>query len=275
MLKLGKIKFFSFLLFLPLLIFLWPVQLYGNTSYIMLLGDSMTPTIESGTFVVVKPEQEYLLGDIIAFVNEDNRNVVHRIVEQADKGFITKGDNNRKTDPKIVPIENIVGRTIFVVPYVGFTSLFLQTPIGMSIFGIWALAMFAKRKSKQTNNEKQENFLIFKITFMAILINYVLTQSVLWLDITASKIMNIPLSNYFEPATANTVTFSLLTIAIFVLYFFMYKIQYDKTDEVKPLKVIFSLSAIMILALQLISVISTIPFIVTIINEQKLIPPLF
>jgi len=241
----------------------------------MLLGDSMTPTIESGTFVVVKPEQEYLLGDIIAFVDEDNRNVVHRIVEQTDEGFITKGDNNRKNDPGVISVEKVVGRTIFVLPYVGFTSLFLQTPLGLSIFGIWALVMFAKRKSKQNNNEKQESFLIFKIGFISILINYILTQIALGLNIPVSKIMNTPLLNYFDPSMANTITFSLLTIAIFTLYFFMYKIQYNKTDEVIPLKIIFSLSGIMILALQLISIISIIPFFVNIINDQKLIPPLF
>ncbi len=232
----------------------------------MLVGNSMHPTIESGTFVVIKPEQQYFLGDIIAFVNENNRNVIHRIIEQTDEGFITKGDNNRRNDPGILPLEKIVGRSIFVVPYVGFTLLFLQTPIGMSIFGIWALAMFVKSKPKKSKKEGQEIFLIFKIGFISVLINYVLTQSALGISIYASKIMNIPLSNYFEPDTANTMIFSLLTIAISALYFFMYKIQYNKTDEVKLLKIIFSLSGIMILALQLISIINIIPFFVDMIN---------
>ena len=273
--KHGKIKLLSLLLILPLLIYFWPVQLSGNTSYIMLLGDSMYPTIESGTFVIVKPEQEYFLGDIIAFVNEDNRNVVHRIVEQTDEGFITKGDNNRKIDPKVVPLENVVGRSIFVVPYVGFTSLFLQTPLGISIFGIWALAMFAKNRPKKSNKEGQESFLILKIGFISVLINYVMTQSALGININSSKLMNIPFSNILEPSIANTVSFSMLSIAIFMLYFFVRSIQDKKTDETKLLKLIFSLGGIMILVLQLISIINIIPFFVNIINEQELISSLF
>ena len=241
----------------------------------MLVGNSMHPTIDSGTFVVAKPEQQYFLGDIIAFVNEDNRKVVHRIVEQHDDGFITKGDNNRRNDPGILPLEKVMGRSIFVVPYVGFTSLFLQTPIGMSIFGIWALAMFVKSRPKKSKKEGQESFLILKIGFISVLINYVLTQSALGININMSKTMNIPLSNYLEPSIANTVTFSMLSIAIFVLYFFIYSIQDKKTDEIKPLKLIFSLGGIMILVLQIISIIKIIPFFTNIINEQELISSLF
>lgn len=273
--KLRKIKLFSLLLILPLLIYFWPVQLSGNTSYILLLGDSMYPTIESGTFVIVKPEQEYFLGDIIAFVNEDNRNVVHRIVEQTDEGFITKGDNNRNKDPKVVPLENVVGRSIFVAPYVGFTSLFLQTPLGISIFGIWALTMFAKSRPKKSKKEGQESFLIFKIGFISVLINYIMTQCALGININSSKLMNIPFSNILEPSIANTVSFSMLSIAIFMLYFFVRSISNKKTDETKFLKLIFSLGGIMILVLQLISIINIIPFFVNIINEQELISSLF
>ena len=105
-----KIKLFLLLLLLPVAIYLWPSQIYGNTSYIMLLGNSMSPTIESGTFVIVKSEQDYFLGDIIAFINEDNRNVVHRIIEKTDTGYITKGDNNPRDDPGIVKMEDIVGK---------------------------------------------------------------------------------------------------------------------------------------------------------------------
>ncbi len=273
--KLGKIKLLSLLLILPLLIYFWPVQLSGNTSYIMLIGNSMYPTIESGTFVVVKPEQEYFLGDIIAFGNEDNRNVIHRIVEQTDEGFITKGDNNQKIDPKVVPLENVVGRSIFVAPYVGFTSLFLQTPLGISIFGIWAFAMFVKSRPKKSKKEGQESFLIFKIGFISVLINYVMTQIALGININSSKLMNIPFSNILEPSIANTVSFSMLLIAIFVLYFFVHNIHDKKTDETKLLKLIFSLGGIMILLLQLISIINLIPFFVNIITEQELISSLF
>lgn len=270
-----KIKILVVLLFIPILIYFWPVQLYGDTTYIMLVGNSMYPVIESGTFVVLKQEQQYFLGDIIGFVNEDNKNVVHRIVDQTDKGFITKGDNNRRNDPGVIPVDEVVGRSIFVIPYVGYTSLFLQTPIGMSIFGIWALIMFNKNKSKTNNKKSSESFIIFKIGLISVLINYVLTQITLGFDIRLSKTMNIPFSNIFEPTIANSVSFGMLTMAIIILYLFSRKIQYNKSDEIKPLKLIFALGGIMILVLQIISAINTVPILITNISENQLIPPIF
>lgn len=270
-----KIKFLSLLILLPFLIFFWPVQLYGETSYIMLLGNSMYPTIESGTFVVVKPEPQYYLGDIVAFVNEDNRNVIHRIVEETEQGFITKGDNNDRNDPGFVTSENMVGRTLFVVPYMGFTSLFLQTPIGMSIFGIWILVMFAKNRPKKNKTGNQESFIIFKIAFASVLINYILIQTAIGIDYDMTKVVNIPFTEYFEPSIANTLLFSLFSMAIFMLYYFVQNLQSKNSDEIKSLKLIFSLGGIMILVLQSISIIRIVPFFINIINEQELFPSIF
>lgn len=262
--KSNKFKFLLFLLILPVLLYFWPAQLYGDTNYVMLLGNSMYPTIESGTFIVVKPDQNYFVGDIIAFVNEDQRNVVHRIVEHTEDGFITKGDNNPKNDPKIIPMTDVLGRAIFVLPYVGFTSLFLQTPIGMSIFGIWALAMFSKKKSK-VNKSGNQPFLILKITLVSVLTNYALTQSALAINVDAEKIMTIFFSEYFVPSVANTIYFSLLSMAVFALYFFMYVIQKKESDKAKSLNLLFTLAGVMILAVQIIGIINIVPFFINLI----------
>lgn len=270
-----KLKVILLLLLLPLVIYFWPVQLNGDTTYILLVGNSMYPVIESGTFVVLKQEQQYFLGDIIGFVNEDNKNVVHRIVEQTDQGFITKGDNNRRNDPGVIPVNEVIGRTVFVIPYVGYTTLFLQTPIGISIFGIWALVMFSKKKNKTNNKRQTENFIIYKIGIISVLINYVLTQAVLGFDIRLAKTMNIPFSNYLEPSIANSVSFGLLVMSFIMLYLFSRKIQNNKSDDIKPLKLIFALGGIMLLVLQVISAINTIPILMDILNENQLIPPSF
>ncbi len=235
----------------------------------------MYPVIESGTFVVLKQEQQYFLGDIIGFVNEDNKNVIHRIVEQTDQGFITKGDNNRRNDPGVIPVNEVIGRSVFVIPYAGYTSLFLQTPIGISIFGIWALIMFSKKKEKTSVKKQTENFIIYKIGFVVVLINYILTQIVLGFDIRLSKTMNIPFSNYLEPSIANSASFGLLIMALIMLYLFSRKIQNNKSDDIKPLKLIFALGGIMLLVLQAMSAINTIPMLIDIINENQLIPSIF
>ena len=273
--KHKKIKVILILLLLPLAIYFWPAQFHGDTTFIMLVGNSMYPVIESGTFVVLKQEQQYFLGDIIGFINEDNKNVVHRIVDQTDQGFITKGDNNKRNDPGIIPVNEVIGRSVFVIPYAGYTSLFLQTPIGISIFGIWALIMFSKKKDSAIKKKHTESFLIYKIGLCSVLANYVLTQLVLLFDIRLAKTMNIPFSNYLEPSIANSASFGLLVMAFIMLYLFSRKIQFNKSDDIKPIKLIFALGGIMLLVLQVISAINTVPILLNIINKNQLIPPIF
>lgn len=255
------------------MVYFWPAQLYGDTHYIMLVGNSMKGTIDSGTFVIVKPDEQYVLGDIIAFVNEDDKNVIHRIIEETDEGFITKGDNNYRKDPKVIPLEDVIGRSVFVAPYVGFTSMFLQTPLGLSIFGVWALIMFMKNKPKKSKKDTHESFMIFKIGIISVLANYILTQSALAIDIHISKIMTIPFSNVIEPTTANTITFSILMITIFLLYYLV-RIQNKKTNDVKAVKLILSIGVIMITMFQLISMLNIVSFWTNMINEAGIIPTL-
>lgn len=234
----------------------------------MLIGNSMHPTIESGTFIIVKPEQQYVLGDIIAFVNQDDLNVVHRIVKQTDEGFITKGDNNPKIDPKVVPLENVVGRALFVIPYIGFTSLFLQTSAGMAIFGVWILVMFVKVKPNKNKSSRYQSILVFRAAFIVNIVNYSLILSALIIDIHVSKIVSIPFSNYLEPSIANTLSFCMISIVILLLYLIDHSLDGKKTDTTKHLKLIFSLGGIMILMVQLIGIINILPFFMNTFKEQ-------
>jgi len=256
---------------LPLVVYFWPVQLYGDTTYIMLVGNSMKGTIDSGTFVVIKPEQEYFLGDIIAFENEQNRKVVHRIIEITDKGFITKGDNNQRIDPGVQTLDNTIGRSVLVAPFVGFTSMFIQTPLGMSIFGVWALAMFMIKKPEKIKKISQESFTIFKIGLISVIVNYIITQSALGMNVRLSDSMTIPFSNYLEPNTANTITFCILMITIIGLYYLV-RIQDKKTKDIKAVKIILSLGVILIMVFQIISILNISHLWINEINEIGLIP---
>ncbi|MCE9652821.1 MAG: signal peptidase I [Nitrosarchaeum sp.] len=267
--KQKKIKIITLLFLIPILIYFWPAQIYGNTHYIMLIGNSMHGTMESGTFIVAKPDPQYYLGDIIAFINEKDLNVVHRIVEQTDDGFVTKGDNNPRNDPKVIPFDHVLGRVLFVIPYVGFTSLFLQTSTGMSIFGILMLTMFVSKKSNKKKISGFSGALIFKIAFVVTLVNYVLTLVIINTDIHVTESMNIPFSNYFEPSVASTMSFCLISLVIFVLYLIDYTLSRKKTDSTKFLKLLFTLGGIMILLIQLMATVNTIPFFSNLLNQQE------
>lgn len=270
-LKSKTIKILTLLLILPLVVYFWPVQLYGETTYIMLVGNSMKGTIDSGTFVIIKPDQEYFLGDIIAFENEQNRKVIHRIIEITDEGFITKGDNNQRIDPGIQYLDKVIGRSVLVVPFVGFTSMFIQTPLGMSIFGVWALAMFMIKKPNKIKKFTRESFTIFKVGLISVIVNYIITQSALGMNIRLSGSMTIPFSNYLEPNTANTITFCILMIAIIGLYYLV-RIQDKKTNDVKAVKLILSLGVILIMIFQSMSILNISHLWLNEINKIGIIP---
>lgn len=265
--KLNKKKVIALLFLFPLLIYFWPTQLYGNTSYIMLLGESMTPTIESGTLIVAQPEEKYFLGDIIAFVNEDKINVVHRIVEETEEGFVTKGDNNRRNDPSFVTYDDILGRATFVLPYLGFTSLFLRTPLGLAIFGIFAVAMLVPKRSSENRTAGWQSFAVYGAALTANVVNYVMTQVALGDDINFSMIMSVPFTNFFEPFLASTVSFAMLSMVILVLYFIARDVNSNSMTN-DPMKLIFIGGAIIILVTLLMNIINLLPFFVRLIGEQ-------
>ena len=92
---------------------------------------SMIPTLEKGDLIVsvgVDPSN-LKVGDIILFKSPLNPNIiiVHRIIEiYKNDGAIlikTKGDNNPIADPWIVNGNQVLGKVIFRIPYLGWPSI--------------------------------------------------------------------------------------------------------------------------------------------------------
>lgn len=107
------------------------VRLVGMQPFIVLSG-SMEPVIHTGAMVYVRETDpaELTEGDIITFRLNGGVPATHRIVEVTAEGFITKGDANEYADNNPVQPENIVGKYIFDVPYLGFAVSFVQQPPG-------------------------------------------------------------------------------------------------------------------------------------------------
>ena len=105
---------------------------------IAVLSGSMSPTFNRGDAVVINKlntTEKYELkeGDIIQFVS-GTKYVVHRIVEitndeYGNKLFVTKGDHNNTIDANKVAIEDVIGKVSFVVPYIGYPSVWLSGAI--------------------------------------------------------------------------------------------------------------------------------------------------
>jgi signal peptidase len=117
-----------------------------------------------GSVVVIKPvDPETLkIGDIICFTLTEPTSITHRIINITDEGFITKGDANEDPDQWIVKKENVIGKVILTVPFIGYIGYFVRTPIGFillivmpaSLIIIMEIRNIAKELKKQENKEK-------------------------------------------------------------------------------------------------------------------------
>ena len=61
--------------------------------------------------------------------------IVHRAIEKRtidDKVYyVTKGDGNASPDPGPIPAENVIGKVIFRIPWVGHLALFMRNSSGI------------------------------------------------------------------------------------------------------------------------------------------------
>ncbi|WP_210480702.1 signal peptidase I [Naasia sp. SYSU D00948] len=105
--------------------------LTGATPLAVLTG-SMSPTLPTGTLVVVRPVpmEQIQLGDIVTYqiVPGDPAVVSHRVVEvhSVSDGtfeFITQGDDNTAPDPAPVRQEQVKGVVWYSIPLLGWVSI--------------------------------------------------------------------------------------------------------------------------------------------------------
>jgi signal peptidase I len=100
------------------LVFLRPPFLGGNSSYVIVNGPSMQPTLEHGDIAVLYKKETYTPGEVVAFQAEGGI-AIHRVHSRDEQGYMTKGDNKDATDPWLLQDENIIGSLVLKVPAAG------------------------------------------------------------------------------------------------------------------------------------------------------------
>ena len=92
---------------------------------------SMEKTLMVGDIVIIKEckPQDVIVGDIIQF-KDGNTTTIHRVIEKYQEDgeyyFVTKGDNNKKRDKDEVLEENLKGKVIFKVRYLGYPAVWIS-----------------------------------------------------------------------------------------------------------------------------------------------------
>ena len=111
-------------------------RVFGLQVYAVLSG-SMEPTYHVGSIIYVKPvdPSELKVGDPITFVmNEQLTVATHRVVriDAENSAFYTKGDANEDPDASPVHFNNLLGKPVFTIPYLGYVSSYVPSRPSMS-----------------------------------------------------------------------------------------------------------------------------------------------
>lgn len=117
------------------------VRLFGIQVFTVLSG-SMEPEIKTGSLIYVKDiePEELKSGDIITFMLSEETTATHRIIEIIPDDedpdvirFRTKGDANDNPDASLVHCDNVIGKPIFWIPYLGYVASYIQSPPGIYV----------------------------------------------------------------------------------------------------------------------------------------------
>lgn len=128
------------------------LNLPGNYKIFLVQSGSMSPSINTGDLVIVKPTSKYQKGDIVTFSSKNNFSITHRITEIKNNEFITKGDANQVADQEAVDINHILGKVIYTIPRFGYLIMFIKTIPGLVILIIIPSTIIVYQEFVQIKN---------------------------------------------------------------------------------------------------------------------------
>lgn len=165
--KILKTIYYILIAFLVLIVLLLVVSVFpisGNIKFMVVQSGSMAPDIKMGSVVMVKPAENYNIGDVISFgkMTKTEWPTTHRIYDIKVVGnealYITKGDTNNAPDPKQVSHGDIIGKVLFDIPYLGYAVNFAKKPIGFALIIIVPAAVIIGDEIKKIFREvKKKN----------------------------------------------------------------------------------------------------------------------
>ncbi|MDD6095835.1 MAG: signal peptidase I [Clostridia bacterium] len=141
------------------------IRILGLTPYAVLSG-SMEPEYPVGSLLYVKKVDpaELKVGDDITFLLDSDTAATHRIVAVVPDGddpsvlrFKTKGIANKDEDGGLVHAQNIMGKPVFNIPYLGYISVYIQNPPGVYFVISAAVILLAVGFWPDFGKKKAEN----------------------------------------------------------------------------------------------------------------------
>lgn len=101
---------------------------------VAVVSDSMEPSLYRGDLIVAEGGSPQV-GDIIIYSGPRAYPIIHRVVDVTHEGgvtgYVTKGDNNAAKDPWTVSPEQIHGKAILWIPFLGYPRVLLHDIVGV------------------------------------------------------------------------------------------------------------------------------------------------
>jgi signal peptidase I len=135
-----------------------PTQIGGETTYVTTSGISMAPRFHSGDLAVVRPADNYKVGQIVAYRSPMLHTVVlHRIIAVKGDRYVLKGDNNDFVDPTRPVRAQMVGRLSLRVPHGGRVLASLHTPFMAALLtgGMAGLLLLGAKQQRRRRDRRR------------------------------------------------------------------------------------------------------------------------
>ena len=126
---------------------------FAGYSFLIVLTESMEPTIVPKELILIKECASYELGDIVTYQSMDGTFITHRILQMDGFLFIAKGDKNEVADSS-EPIEAIQGKVIFHSKILGIFVMQYLKIVMIAYFVIWTVICVAKQIKEKRYEEK-------------------------------------------------------------------------------------------------------------------------
>ena len=132
------------------------IALATDRPFVAVAGGSMSPSLEVGDLVIVQgiPPTDIQVGDIIIFDPPQGSQTIHRVtrIQTLPNGtiqFKTKGDANPNEDLHWIPEQNVHGRVLYRIPYIGWLALDPTIPITIIIIIVIIIVIWPERSKRR------------------------------------------------------------------------------------------------------------------------------
>src|SRR4030042_1107194 len=152
----------AFIVVIAILLIVSAFPIPGNYKVLVVQSGSMEPAIHTGSIVVVQPDNDLKIGDVITFgpYSKTKSPTTHRIYEMKVEGgepvYITKGDANNAPDTREIKKTDIIGKVLLSVPFIGYAVDFAKKPLGFALIIIVPAALIIVDEVKKIFREMKK-----------------------------------------------------------------------------------------------------------------------